>query len=106
MTDTPEMTEWLNRIKIWYNEKGIPTKSVYKSLDNLGDARQLLHQNLGYDITRKQFEGLKEAREAEAPQYQVKIETIRYKDKYTAGRVHYRTVYRNGLGQFVKNPNK
>ena len=59
MTDTPEMTEWLNRISLTHGEK-----NTFAGLSGkIGEARHLLYEDLGYDITRKQFEGLKEAKE-------------------------------------------
>ena len=107
MTDTPEMIEWLNRIILGTKTTpGHGKKNIYRALNNLGEARVLLHKNLGYDITRKQFEGLREAREAESPEYQVRQSVIRYQNKKTRGRVRYQTVYRDNLGRFAKNPNK
>jgi len=104
MTDTPEMTEWLNRIILGTdNTPGHGERQTFKSLSGgIGEARALLYGDLHYDITRKQFEGLVEAKNEAFP---LKEEQIRYKEikhgKLT-GIVWYRQVFRDVWGHFAK----
>ena len=106
MTDTPEMIEWLDRIILGSETtKGHGKRATRKALMNIGEARHLLYEDLGYDITRKQFEGLRDAQNYELG---IKEEQIRYRvikhDKPT-GQVHYRQVFRDVYGRFAKKPN-
>lgn len=103
MTDTPEMAEWLKRIILAHGEK-----QVVKGLMSLGNARQLLYGDLNYDITRKQFEGLREAREnmpVESGMI-VKREYVNhkvYREGKPTGQVHQQVVYRDILGRFSRH---
>lgn len=74
MTDTPEMVEWLNRIRIGNDKvQGHNNREIDKAMTSLGEARKMLYQDLNYDITRKQFEGLRDARNVEREGFAQKV---------------------------------
>lgn len=102
MTDTPEMTEWLDRIVIKHGKRA--THKAFGRTISIGEARHLLYEDLGYDITRKQFEGLKDALDFELgikeKQYRYRV----FKGGKPTGQVHYRQVFVNKLGQFARKP--
>src|SRR3990170_2104907 len=54
MTDTPEIAAWLTRF-----EKKFGETQTASALQQLKTARELFYSELGYNVTRRQFEALK-----------------------------------------------
>src|SRR3990172_2751599 len=102
MTDAPEIAEWLTRF-----EKRFGADQTATTLQKLSDARDLFYKELGYNITRKQFEALNQG-ENEKNQYLIeqgiKAETGRRfinKERQEGYQTNYRDIT---TGRFVKNP--
>jgi len=56
MTDEAEVAQWLSRF-----EKRFGTSQTAKALQKMEDARKLFYNELGYNITRRQYENLRSA---------------------------------------------
>jgi len=101
MTDTPEIAEWLTRF-----EKRFGADQTASALGRLSNARDLFYNELGYNVTRKQFEALNQG-ENEKNQYLIELniraETGR-KITHKDGSVTYQTNYRDAKGHFTKSP--
>ena len=101
MTDMPEIAEWLTRF-----EKRFGANETASALGRLSDARDLFYDELGYNVTRKQFEALNQG-ENEKNQYLIELniraETGR-KFTHKDGSVTYQTNYRDIKGRFTKSP--
>jgi hypothetical protein len=95
MTDEPEVAEWLTRF-----EKKFGLNNTRQGLLKLQDARELFYEELGYNITRKQFENLaseNEQRKQAEILAGVTPGTVKIGNRE-------QNVYRNSKGQFAKKP--
>jgi len=101
MTDMPEIAEWLTRF-----EKRFGANETTSALGKLSEARDLFFDELGYNVTRKQFEALNQ-RENEKNQYlmelNIRAETGR-KITHKDGSITYQINYRDAKGHFTKSP--
>lgn len=101
MTDVPEIAQWLTRF-----EKKFGVEETRGSLQKLSDARELFFEELGYNITRKQFEHLNEAKN-EKVQEEIRSHVIASKGrKYIKNdREYHQIIYKNETtGQFSPAP--
>ena len=109
MTDALEIAEWLTRF-----EKKIGADEARGALEKLEDARKLFYDELGYNLTRRQFEALNQG-ENERNQYLIENDikvgkSTRHEHK--DGTITYQTNYfgyfinKNGEAQygFIKSP--
>lgn len=102
MTDSAEIAAWLTRF-----ERRFGVDETRLSLQKLSLARELFFEEIGYDITRRQFEALSEQNNQKVQQEilaEVRAETGKERvDK--KGRVYYQTNYRDlRTGRFTKRP--
>ena|SRR3990172_5948348 len=101
MTDTPEIAAWLTRF-----EKRFGETQTASALQQLRAARELFYNELGYNITRRQFEALKgesDFREGPFKELGIKVEQGRtYRDKEHRDIVNQQNYRDIKTGQFMK----
>ena len=100
-TEAPEIAQWLTRF-----EKRFGASESRQSMQQLSKARELFFDELGYDLTRKQFEALRsEANERTQEEIldNVRVETGRKYISKKDGKEYYQTNYRDTrTGRFTK----
>ncbi len=95
MPGTPEedLLEWLER-----EEERLGFTSIDDALDDITKARDLLYEELGYDITEEQFTGLQHALKTRYEDFPaIGVEMKRFEQPWG-----YQTIYRDILSkQFI-----
>jgi len=101
MTDAPEIAAWLTRF-----EKKFGETQTASALQQLKTARELFYSELGYNVTRRQFEALKgesDFRETDFKELGLRVEKGReYRDKEHRDIVHQQNFRDLKTGRFLK----
>lgn len=95
-----EIMQWLTK-----SEEKFGLNATREALNKLDKARELWYQDIGYNLTRKQFERLNEAKNEKVQveiTENVRPDSRKYINKKGVEKII--NFYRNIAGQFTENP--